>query len=212
MNIINMMIIGLVGFKQSGKSTAAKYLEEKYGFVRHNFKDALIAELKQNFPDLLNAIANTTQEYIKPEDRVDITDLLFEMKPPLIRTLMQNYGTDVRRKDNPHYWTTAWMMGVAKHFEEEEYNIVVDDVRFMNEANTIRSFGSLLSVPYEQKIIRIMREDITTGGDHQSETEQLAIEADHTIQTAPGDFQGLYKALDDIMQKWKHLPKNQRCT
>jgi len=47
------MIIGFVGFKQVGKSTAAKYLEKKYGAKRVNMKDGLVAELRKNFPDLL---------------------------------------------------------------------------------------------------------------------------------------------------------------
>ena len=36
------MIIAFTGKKQTGKSTACAYLEEKYGFTRVNFKDALI--------------------------------------------------------------------------------------------------------------------------------------------------------------------------
>ena len=50
------IIIGLTGFKQVGKSTAASHLETKHGFSRHNMKDALVAELKQNFPDLLQKL------------------------------------------------------------------------------------------------------------------------------------------------------------
>ena len=48
-----MTIIALTGLKQSGKSTAANYLVEKYGFIKHNFKDALINEIKTYFPDFI---------------------------------------------------------------------------------------------------------------------------------------------------------------
>lgn len=178
-------IIGFVGFKQVGKSTAARYLEETHGFVRHNFKDALVAEIKQNFPDLLRAIADTeyTQQFAGQ------IDALFVNKPPLVRTLMQNYGTEVRRKDKDSYWTDKW---VTKLWElGSDKDVVVDDVRFLNEASRVKGQGGIL--------IRLTRADIPTGGNHPSETEQLEIEADYTIEGEPGNPQNMYKVLDMIV-------------
>lgn len=192
-------LVGLVGFKQSGKSTVASYIESKYGFVRHNFKNALILEIKQNFPDLLNeivinynvAVRDYNSAYDKsmwlPEIEVDG---LFEKKPPLIRTLMMNYGTEVRRKEKDSYWTDKWL---EKYLTIEKQNVVVDDVRFLNEASRIKGQTGI--------IIRIARTDITTGGGHSSETEQLQIEADFTIKVNPGEHEKLYAELDVIMQK-----------
>ena len=183
-------IIGLTGLATVGKSTAAKYLEDKYGFVRHNFKDALIAEIKEKFPDLIDEM----------EIHYNLsTPQLFIQKPPLMRALMQNYGTEVRRGDADGYWTTKWMQGAAKLFEQGTTNIVTDDVRFINEVETIRGFGSLLNIPYEYKIIRLTRPDLPTGGDHSSETEQLQIEADYTIECEAGDFDHLYREIDKIV-------------
>jgi len=170
-------IIGLVGFKQVGKSTAAKYLEDKYGFTRHNFKDAMVQEIKDNFPDLLKEL-----EYY-----YNLTiDELFIQKPPLMRALMQNYGTDVRRKDNRNYWTQQWVKNL------DIGKTVVDDVRFLNEAEAVKLGGGI--------IIRLTRSDIETGGTHASETEQLEIVADHTIECNPGDHEALYRALDEIVK------------
>jgi len=170
-------IIGLVGFKQVGKSTAAKYLEDKYGFTRHNFKDAMVQEIKDNFPDLLKEL-----EYY-----YNLTiDELFIQKPPLMRALMQNYGTDVRRKDNRNYWTQQWFENLAIG------KTVADDVRFLNESEAVKLGGGI--------IIRLTRSDIETGGTHASETEQLEIVADHTIECNPGDHEALYRALDEIVK------------
>jgi hypothetical protein len=187
-------IIGLVGFKQSGKSTAATHLEQKYGFVRHNFKDALVAEIKEKFPDLLREIEN---QYFR--NRFFACDIslkngfdLFTTKPPLMRALMQNYGTEVRRKDDPDYWVKEWidkLHYLADMCGHEKF--VTDDVRFLNEANAIK-MGS-------GTIIRLVRTDITTGGDHKSETEQLEIVPDHTITVGPGEHDKLYTALDEIL-------------
>ena len=182
-------LIGIVGFKGSGKSTAAKHLQTKYNFVRHNFKDALIAEIKQNFPDLLEVIREISwaEADIIEENSIDE---LFKIKPPLMRALMINYGTEVRRKENPDYWVNQWM-----YFAEDNYNknIVVDDCRFLNEAKAIKHLDGIL--------IRIVRTDITTGGDHQSETEQLGIEADYTITVNAGEQDKLYAELDAIMKR-----------
>jgi len=187
-----MKIIGLVGYKRSGKTTAAKYLEEKYGFTRHNFKDALIAELKQNFPDLLGEILKTENEarfeWCQPEITLDD---LFVVKPPLIRALMVNYGTEVRRKEEPDYWVHQWKMKVPDLLALDKYTIVADDVRFLNEAEAIKGWSGT--------IIRIVREDIPTGGDHQSETEQQHIEADYTITVGPGEHNKLFEELDKIL-------------
>ena len=122
-----MKLIGLVGFKQSGKSTAAKYLEEKYGFVRHNMKDALIAEIKQNFPDLLEGIAKAHPDITGGMFLDEAIQTLFEIKPPLMRALMVNYGTEVRRRQDKNYWVKAWL--ATPVFQN---NIVTDDVRFIN--------------------------------------------------------------------------------
>lgn len=185
------MIIGLIGFKQVGKSTAAKYLEEKYGFVRHNMKDALVAELRQNFPDLLRIMAEDNY-YVEgsPESLEAAINKLFEEKPPEMRALLQNYGTEVRRKDDDYYWTNQWRLKGAEYHREGK-SVVVDDVRFLNEAEAVKVQQGIL--------IRLTRPDITTGGSHASETEQLEIVADYTIECQPDGHEALYKALDDIL-------------
>ena len=171
-------LIGLTGYKRTGKSTAAKYLEDKHGFVRHNFKDALVEELKERFPDLIELL----------EIHYNLsTPQLFIQKPPLVRALMVNYGTEVRRKDNPDYWVEEWS---SKVYIGDK--VVTDDVRFLNEADAIERRHGI--------IIRLVRPDITSGGTHKSETEQNEFKADYTIQCEPGNHQKLYDELDAILR------------
>ena len=187
------MIIGLIGFKQVGKSTAANYLEEKYGFVRHNMKDALVAEVKQNFPDLLAEIVRQLELRRSEFEIVPWTvDRLFVDKPPLMRALLQNYGTEVRRRDNDNYWVNRWDT-IARNTGLFRSNLVTDDVRFKNEAQAVIDRGGIL--------IRLTRPDITTGGSHRSEIEQLEIIADYTIECEPGGQESLYAQLDEIINK-----------
>lgn len=183
------MLIGLTGFKHSGKSTAAKYLQANYHLKRLNFKDGLIKELTQKFPDLLRVIMEETDPILF-NDEPNLPEL-FDIKPPSIRALMMNYGTEVRRKDHTNYWVNFWE---GEYHERPDYihNTVVDDVRFLNEAECIKRHGGI--------IIRITRNDIKSGGDHQSETEMLQITPDVTIETTMGGFDKLYTELDEVMK------------
>lgn len=171
-------IIGLTGYKQSGKSTAAKYIAENYGYVRVNFKDALVQEIKDNFPDLLEEMVNT--------HLIESVDDLFQQKPPLMRALMQNYGTEVRRNDDPKYWVKKWI----KEMQEHE-SVVTDDVRFLNEAHAVTANGG--------KIIHIERTDITTGGNHLSETEQDMIVCHYNVTTEFNNLEDMYEQIDNII-------------
>ena len=172
------MIIGLIGFKQVGKSTAAKYLENTHEFIRHNMKDGLVAEIRQNFSILLSELSKIYGMTV---------DELFVQKPPAMRALLQEYGTEVRRNDNRNYWVKKWRENLP------EGNIVVDDVRFHNGADLVKYNGGIL--------IRLVRPDIETGGTHASEMEQLEIVADFTIECVPGDHQKLYDELELILNK-----------
>lgn len=174
--------IGFVGFKQVGKSTASKYLEDNYGFVRLNFKDGLLEEIKNNFPDLLTYFLHL----YKCQDIKE----LFDTKPEGVRCLLQNYGTEVRRRDKHSYWVDRWK---HTHMSNAFENYVTDDVRFLNEAQAVRDMGGIL--------IRLTRPDITSGGSHTSETEQLDIVTDYTIECEQGGHEKLYKQLDNIIRE-----------
>jgi hypothetical protein len=185
------MIIGLCGYKGSGKSVVADYLNKEHGFNRVNFKDALVDEMKEKFPNLIKEIAYSVsmlQQYeIGIGESLNIEDM-FQMKPPLMRALMQEYGTEVRRADNENYWVDKWK-------EKAVGNIVADDVRFNNERDAVLLAGGIL--------IRVERPDITTGGSHQSETEQEGFEVDFTIYAEPGDHESVYRQVDKIIETIK---------
>lgn len=178
------MIIGLTGYKQVGKSTAASYLENTHGFARHNMKDALIREMKGKLPDTLQQLALCyygLDANVKPRH---FLNKLFKEKPPIMRALMQNYGTEVRRSGDPDYWTRRWKDTLP------DGNVVVDDVRFMNEAEAVREAGGI--------IVRIERSDISFGGHHSSETEQDGIIPNAVIYTEPGGFDDLERHIEEI--------------
>lgn len=172
------MIIALTGLKQSGKSTVAKHLQEKYGFIRINFKDALLQELKTYFPDFLSAEASYHACTI---------DELLEKKPGHIRQLLQNFGTEFRRKEDKDYWVKEWLLKVVAN-----ERVVVDDCRFFNEANMVHELGG--------KIIRVIKIGQENFDRHSSENEMNNIQADYLVSADPGGNEILLLQIDKIME------------
>lgn len=178
------MITGLSGFKGSGKSVVAGYLEREHGFVRVNFKDALVEHMKEDLPDTLKALALIHSMTI---------DELFVNKPIGMRELMQNYGTDIIRKRlGEDYWVNEYTKTIGLMPGK---NIVTDDVRFQNEFDKVNDIGGVC--------LLIKRTDITTGGTHKSETEHLDFNFDFVIEAEPGGHQDVYRQVESILQDIK---------
>lgn len=183
-----MKIIAFTAKKETGKTTAVKYMMQKYpNAVQINFKDALVEELKLYFPELLQAICDI---YDKTEyDGMDpwTIEKLFRVKPPLVRSLMRNFGTEVRRYHDPDYWVNAW----ARKIEKCTAPIVfVDDVRFMNEAGSVKNHGGIL--------IKIVSDKPVPEDAHTSESEMDQIVPDKVVKNFFGNVEVLYKQLDEI--------------
>jgi hypothetical protein len=78
-----------------------------------------------------------------------------------VRRILQWWGTEYRRAQDPDYWTKAWGRKVEQ-FELAHMHVLVDDVRFMNELNVIREHGGL--------IVKIERPGFDGANNHASET------------------------------------------
>lgn len=174
------MIIGITGYMRSGKDAAAEVLSHKYGYIRYGFGDTLRTELKQRFPMLLEELcelANEAERQVaahRPLSTYKVYNIntLLQAKPTAaVRRLMQEYGTDVRRRDNPNHWVDAWKAGVRDLGMHDPF-VVAPDVRFHNEAAVIREMGGV--------IWRIARPGVGASR-HQSEQEQIDIQVDATI-------------------------------
>ncbi len=175
------LIIGLTGKKGHGKTTATNKLaevlmEKGYYVQRHNFKDALIHTMRTKLNRTLALLGehyNLTQQE------------LFDQKPPMMRTLMQEVGTEIYRGMKDDWWVLEWykkIFEIIKLREKEpKLAIITDDVRFLNEATILQAKRGVL--------IRIVREGYEDGvaTTHQSETEMDGIQVDHTITAKDKD-------------------------
>lgn len=145
-----MKIIGLSGYAQSGKDTAADALKE-LGYERVAFADVLrsaIYALNPLMPDG-RRLQDVIDEMGWDSAKVNFTE---------VRTLLQKMGTEVGRNLlGENIWVDTALNGL-----DESGKYVVTDCRFPNEADAIISRGG--------RVIRIARPDVVKANNHPSET------------------------------------------
>ena len=100
------------------------------------------------------------------------------------RQLLQDIGMAGRC-----YNKDIWVSKLAKRLEDAKY-LVIDDVRFQNEADAIRANGGI--------VLRVVRSSLPIM-DHPSETELLRIVADQSIVN-DGDLTNLYNQINECFQ------------
>lgn len=172
-----MRIVGLVGPKRSGKTTAAEALVRERGFVSIGFADALKdLALRVNpilpGPPLAERLAWWVDQY----------GWEYAKKRPEVRRFLQELGCGVRDMVGEDSWVDAWARkrGVIEDLGTAA-GIVVPDVRFLNEAREIKQDRYT-----EGLLIRITRPGLDAGDTHVSETEQAGIQCDREILNGAG--------------------------
>ena len=139
-----MKLIGITGKKGSGKSTAAKLLSEQFGYVTRSFADPIREICK---------ILGISDYYLTEDKNAVIPHL-----GKSARFIMQTFGTEYARDTIKK---TIWLDMMAKRLKEsDDPRVCIDDVRFDNEADLIKSMGGT--------VVRIERGG-TLSDDHVSE-------------------------------------------
>jgi dephospho-CoA kinase len=165
------VIIGLTGYAQSGKDTVAKILIEEYGYTRISFADVLREAIYR-----LNPIIPVKETPLYTKDFWLLQDVVDEIgwdeakvKHPEVRRLLQVIGTEVGRE---LFYQDVWVDAALKGVLATD-NIVVTDVRFLNEADAIhRLYGPVL---------KIERPGYGPVNNHPSDAGLPSTEIDHVI-------------------------------
>lgn len=174
------MIIGLTGKKGCGKSTAARLIAYHEHFSGLGFGLISFAEPLKNMAHLL--LRDLGIDTSRDLDKAAVLPVINVSPRRLYQTLGTEWG---RHLIHPDLWVFA-LAGRLKNLNWP--HIVIDDVRFENEAGFIRAQGGL--------IIHIDRPCLADDDPHESETG---------IAFQSGDERLVNNHLDDFLHQFKCL-------
>ena len=212
--MMGSIIIGLTGLAGAGKDTVADTLVTHAGFRKIAFADALRQEVAGAFR--LGGYAHILSERITKErplallalwqcqnqdfvnmvsqieDAPSLYEFMRQFRSP--RHIMQLWGTEYRRAQQPNYWSTKVAMQIAAGIAEGEDRWVITDCRFDNEAQAIRSMGG--------EVWQVVRPGlVSVEGGHASQTTGDAFEPEavlHNGSNVPGLMHTTLRALQRL--------------
>lgn len=149
------MIIGLVGYAQSGKDSVAKVLVEQYGYKRIAFADKIRELLLETNPLIRDGFR---VESVVSAYGWDQAKVLF----PEIRYLLQSLGVGARKSFGPQFWVQEAMKTMLNE-PRTDLKYVITDVRFSNEADIVKANNG--------QLWRIKRPGVRAVNAHISESE-----------------------------------------
>ena len=159
------MIIGVNGFKGTGKDTIGRFLVNNYHFKRASFA----AKLKQSAaslwdidPELWESFKNNNQMRVmlyladkdEPWEVKSDGDPNYFVSTITVRQFLQRYGTEAHRDI---FGTDFWVKEALKDIDPAG-NYVFTDARFTNELEAIRNLGGWN--------IRVIRNGVQTEDTH----------------------------------------------
>jgi len=178
------MIIGFAGKAASGKTTAARDLMELQDNIVILPMAVVLRQEVENFIRQVGAEDKVPLVYGDQDDKVRVFYVdeqkaqqlcpvwagFVTMNPDIqdrpgqtavtVRRILQWWGTEYRRAQDPDYWTKAWEKKLQE-YDLRNTHIIVDDVRFVNELNIIEKQGGTF--------IKIERPGFNGANNHSSE-------------------------------------------
>lgn len=171
------MIIGLTGGKGSGKSTVARCIRHKYGYKIKSFATPI--------KEMLMAMGLSEQELSDP----DLKEKELEGYGKSPRWCMQSLGSEWGRA---LISDSIWITCLEKQMLPWEH-YVIDDVRFPNEAEFIKS--------QHGKILHVERTNMLGEDVHVSEAGLSEDFIDGTIQNMSPNLNDLEASVVAAMEE-----------
>ena len=209
------MIIGFAGKAASGKTTAARYLMELQDNIVILPMAVVLRQEVENFIRQVGAEDKVSLVYGDQDDKIrvfyvdeknalqlcpvwagfvsmnqDIQDQPGQTAVT-VRRILQWWGTEYRRAQDPDYWTKAWEKKL-REYDPTQTHIIVDDVRFVNELEVIKNNGG--------RFVRILRPGFNGANNHSSENSLDDYDAWDLVIDNDGSLEAfLRRVKEDIL-------------
>lgn len=190
------MIIGITGKVGSGKSTIGAYITEKYGYTEYNMADPL-KKIGEIFGFSKESLYGNQEDKLKVDSRWGISG----------RNFLQKVGTELFREKLKEVLpemkieNTVWTQIFKNKYLSEPKLYVIPDVRFLDEAETIKKLGGI--------IIRTKREYNGFDKDsvHKSEIELDRIECDYVVYSDGNVFSEIDRIIERELKGREKIEK-----
>lgn len=200
------MVIGIAisGKLASGKTTAAQALVDELGFTLVRFA----APLKWAAAEIADWLFDTFRGRRDVMVLGDIVERLKDKTTPEGRAWLQFLGTDVMRKVYPNIWVRAFLSKVER---EGLQKVVVDDVRFRNEAEVLQRAGFLMlriEAPENVRKARLPQGYPESAFLHPSETDLDDYQDWHHVIDGRERVEDFKAAVLSTVQAWMIVPSS----
>lgn len=186
-----MVLIGLLGRKQSGKDTAANILLSQNDFIRLAFADPIKNICRELFgfsEDQLYGNKEVIDEYWNVTPRTTFQYIGAELFRNQIGNILPNVGNNF------------WVCCLERKYDNiidgnPDANVVITDVRYQNELEMIHKKGGI--------IIKIDRPFLETNDNHESEQYiDQTDDFDYCINN-DGSIEKLHEQIINIVNELK---------
>jgi hypothetical protein len=199
--VINMdktpLLVGIIGQKGSGKSLTSSYIKAKYPKITSYSLSVPIKKIGEIFGFPMQFLYGTQEDKAKIYEPLGIS----------AREFLQKFGTEIGREMLSKLfhmkWNNIWIQLLDNKIcldmqsmcpSDMPNMILIDDIRFKDEAEYIKSKNGILI-----KLIRTPNSPINNTIDmHRSEQESNII-SPHYILTNDGSIDDLYQKIDKFI-------------
>lgn len=135
-----MIVVGITGYAEAGKSTVADRLVEEHGFDRLSFATPVKEMMRKMDPILGGGQYDDYEhlEYVRLstllEDGYSEREIKDSRFGKEYRRLIKTFATECIREEDPDFWVRA----ALKKLTNPDGRYVFDDVRFPNEAHGLK--------------------------------------------------------------------------